>query len=36
MIVWINGAFGSGKTTLVEEITHRRPDAVVLDPEYIG
>lgn len=36
MIVWINGAYGSGKTTLVEEITRRRPDAVVLDPEHIG
>ena len=36
MIVWINGAYGSGKTTLVEEITHRRPDVLVLDPEHIG
>jgi len=36
MIVWINGGFGSGKTTLVEEIVRKRPDAVVLDPELIG
>ena len=36
MIVWINGAYGSGKTTLVQEITHRRPDVLVLDPEHIG
>ena len=36
MIVWINGAYGSGKTTLVTEITRRRPDAVVFDPEQIG
>ena len=36
MIVWIKGGFGSGKTTLVQEIVRRRPDAVVLDPELIG
>jgi DNA helicase HerA-like ATPase len=36
MIVWINGAYGSGKTTLVTEITRRRSDAVVFDPEHIG
>jgi adenylylsulfate kinase-like enzyme len=36
MIVWINGAYGSGKTTLVAEITRRRSEAVVFDPELIG
>ena len=36
MIVWINGAFGSGKMTLVEELRSRRPNAVVFDPEHIG
>jgi hypothetical protein len=36
MIVWINGAYGSGKTTLVTEITRRQPDAVVFDPEQLG
>lgn len=36
MIVWINGPYGSGKTTLVTEITRRRSDAVVFDPEHIG
>jgi hypothetical protein len=36
MIVWINGAYGSGKTTLVTEITRRRSDAAVFDPEHIG
>lgn len=36
MIVWINGAYGSGKTTLVSEITRKRADAVVFDPEHIG
>ncbi|MFC4333125.1 AAA family ATPase [Streptomyces andamanensis] len=36
MIVWVNGAFGSGKTTLVEELRLRRPDALVFDPELVG
>ncbi|MFF3645264.1 AAA family ATPase [Streptomyces sp. NPDC002564] len=36
MIVWINGAFGSGKTTLVEEVRKRRPEALVFDPETVG
>ena len=36
MIVWINGAFGAGKTTLAEELSRRLPDAVLYDPEYVG
>ncbi|MBA2806979.1 AAA family ATPase [Streptomyces sp. KM273126] len=36
MIVWVNGAFGSGKTTLVEELRSRRPEALVYDPEMVG
>lgn len=36
VIVWINGAYGSGKTTLVTEITRRRSDAAVFDPEHLG
>ncbi|NBE54375.1 AAA family ATPase [Streptomyces boluensis] len=36
MIVWINGAFGSGKTTLVENLHRRLPSALVLDPEDVG
>lgn len=36
MIVWVNGAFGSGKTTLVEELRARWPEAVVFDPEVVG
>lgn len=36
MIVWINGAFGSGKTTLVEHLRRRLPSALVFDPEDVG
>jgi hypothetical protein len=36
VIVWINGAFGAGKTTLAEELSRRLPDAVLFDPEYVG
>ncbi|MFI9005870.1 AAA family ATPase [Actinosynnema sp. NPDC053489] len=36
MIVWINGAFGAGKTTLAEELHERLPDALAFDPEYVG
>lgn len=36
MIVWVNGAFGSGKTTLVGELRRRMPQALVFDPEQIG
>ena len=36
MIVWINGSFGSGKTTLVRELSTRWPDALVVDPEDVG
>ncbi|MFG2560750.1 AAA family ATPase [Streptomyces sp. NPDC048496] len=36
MIIWVNGAFGSGKTTLVAELHRRWPEALVYDPERIG
>ena len=36
MIIWINGGFGAGKTTLAEELHRRLPDAVVYNPEDIG
>ncbi|MGW1169371.1 AAA family ATPase [Streptomyces sp. NPDC002550] len=36
MIVWVNGAFGSGKTTLVEELRPRWLEALVYDPEMVG
>ncbi|GJF34096.1 ATP-binding protein [Kitasatospora sp. NE20-6] len=36
MIVWINGAFGSGKTTLATTLQQELPGAVLADPEEIG
>ena len=36
MIIWINGGFGAGKTTLAEELHRRLPEAVVYDPEDVG
>ncbi|MFD8595200.1 AAA family ATPase [Kitasatospora sp. NPDC059646] len=36
MIIWVNGAFGSGKTTLVAEVRGRLPEALVFDPEEVG
>jgi hypothetical protein len=36
MIIWINGAFGGGKTTLADELHRRLPDALPFDPEYVG
>ena len=36
MIIWLNGAFGAGKTTLAEELRRRLPDAVLYNPEDVG
>ena len=36
MIIWLNGGFGAGKTTLAEELHGRLPGAVVYDPEDVG
>src|SRR5690349_13345679 len=36
MLIWINGAFGAGKTTLATELKTRLPDALDYDPEYVG
>ncbi|MGE7920633.1 AAA family ATPase [Viridibacillus sp. NPDC093762] len=36
MIIWINGAFGSGKTQTSYELKRRIPNSIVYDPENIG
>ncbi len=36
MIIWINGAFGSGKTTTAYELNRRLDNSFVYDPENIG
>jgi predicted kinase len=35
-LIWINGGFGAGKTTLAAELHRRLPDAIVYDPEDVG
>ena len=36
MIVFVNGAFGIGKTTVARELVARLPRAVLFDPELAG
>lgn len=36
MIIWLNGGFGAGKTTLAEQLHRRLPEAIVYDPEDVG
>lgn len=36
MIVWLNGAFGVGKTMVARELVQLLPDARISDPERIG
>jgi len=36
MLIWINGAFGAGKTSVARELSRRFPDAMEFDPEQIG
>lgn len=36
VLVWINGAFGSGKTTVGQALAARWPAALVYDPEEVG
>jgi broad-specificity NMP kinase len=35
-VVWINGAFGAGKTTVAQALRARWPDSLLYDPEYLG
>ena len=36
MIIWINGAYGAGKTTTAELLREKLPDSFLFDPEDIG
>lgn len=36
MIIWVNGAFGSGKTQTAYELHRRLPGSFVYDPENVG
>ena len=36
MIIWINGAFGSGKTTCANILQKQLPNAFLYDPEQAG
>ena len=36
MIIWLNGAFGAGKSTAAERLCQLLPDAYVYDPEQVG
>lgn len=36
MIIWINGAFGSGKTQTSHELHRRIPESYIYDPENAG
>jgi hypothetical protein len=36
MLIWLNGPFGAGKTTLAEALRARQPDILIFDPEEIG
>ena len=36
MIIWINGGFAAGKTTLAQELHRRLPDALVYNPKDVG
>ena len=36
MIIFINGAFGAGKTTVAELLVQQIPDSLLYDPEIVG
>jgi gluconate kinase len=36
MIVWLNGGFGAGKSTLAAALLERIPGSVLFDPEEVG
>lgn len=36
MIIWINGSFGAGKTTVAEKLKEKIDKSIIYDPEKIG
>lgn len=36
LVVWVNGPFGVGKTTVAEKVVERWPEALMFDPEQVG
>lgn len=36
MIIMINGAFGTGKSTVAEQLYQLLPDSMIYDPEQVG
>jgi len=36
MIIWINGPFGAGKTTLAEKLKDSLANSIIFDPEHVG
>ena len=36
MIIWINGSFGVGKTTIAEKLKERIKNSIIYDPEKVG
>jgi hypothetical protein len=36
VIIWINGPFGVGKTSVARELALRLPEAFIFDPELVG
>lgn len=36
MIIWINGSFGVGKTTIAEKLKEKLKKSILYDPEKIG
>ena len=36
MIIWINGAFGSGKTTIANLLNDKLSNSYLYDPENVG
>lgn len=36
MIIWLNGPFGVGKTTLANLLHQEIPDSILYNPEHLG